>query len=114
MNKADVTEQFVRSGGKGGQNVNKVATCVILKHIPTGIVVRCSEERTQGKNRVLAWERLERKLADLEAETIQKEVYAKEAERRRNRKRPRALKESILKSKRRRSETKQNRRKVYE
>ena len=44
----DIEESFVRSGGKGGQNVNKVATCVYLKHLPTGTEVKCSKARTQG------------------------------------------------------------------
>jgi len=50
----DLRETFVRSGGKGGQNVNKVATCVVLVHVPTGTTVKCQRERTQGANRIAA------------------------------------------------------------
>ena len=58
----DLDEQFVTSGGKGGQNVNKVATCVVLLHRPTGVQVKCQEARTQGLNRYLARQRLAEKL----------------------------------------------------
>jgi len=62
----DLIEKFVRSGGKGGRNVNSVATCVYLKHVPTGIEVKCQRERSQALNRFLA----RRILADkLEART---------------------------------------------
>ena len=47
----DLEESFVRSGGKGGQNVNKVATCVVLLHRPTGTLVKCQRERSQALNR---------------------------------------------------------------
>ena len=50
----DIIERFVRSSGKGGQKVNKSATCVYLKHIPTGIEVKCMETRSQSINRFLA------------------------------------------------------------
>src|SRR3954463_8964024 len=52
----DLSETFVHAGGKGGQNVNKVATCVVLVHAPTGTSVKCQQERTQGQNRVIASE----------------------------------------------------------
>ena len=50
----DLVEKFVRSSGKGGQHVNKSSTCVWLKHLPTGIEVKCMEERSQSLNRFLA------------------------------------------------------------
>ena len=54
----DIEESFVRSGGHGGQNVNKTATCVQLKHLPTGIEVKCQLERSQALNRFHAGESL--------------------------------------------------------
>ena len=50
----DLDESFIRSGGRGGQNVNKVATCVHLKHLPTGTEVKCQKTRSQGLNRYYA------------------------------------------------------------
>lgn len=61
----DIIEKFVRSSGKGGQKVNKSATCVYLKHIPTGIEVKCMQTRSQSLNRFLARRELVWKIEEL-------------------------------------------------
>ncbi|KAL8559887.1 hypothetical protein ACOMHN_016933 [Nucella lapillus] len=58
----DLEEDFVRGSGPGGQAVNQTANCVVLKHVPTGIVVKCHETRSQHRNRQLARERLKVRL----------------------------------------------------
>ncbi|MCM8778990.1 MAG: peptide chain release factor-like protein [Candidatus Omnitrophica bacterium] len=108
----DLEEKFVRSSGKGGQKVNKVSSCVYLKHIPTGIEVKCSQERSQVVNRFLA----RRILADkIEALLKSKEQAEKERLariRREKRRRSGRTKEQILREKHLRSQIKALRRKV--
>lgn len=61
----DILEKFVRTSGKGGQKVNKTSTCVYLKHIPTGIEVKCMKDRSQSINRFLARRKLAEKIEAL-------------------------------------------------
>ena len=58
----DIEEKFVRSSGRGGQKVNKTSTCVYLKHLPTGLEVKCSRERSQSLNRFFARRELVKKI----------------------------------------------------
>jgi len=108
----DIQEDFIRSSGPGGQNVNKVSTCVVLYHRPTGIQVRSQKERSQGLNRYSARCRLIAKIEQRQKAKQQKIIQDREKRKRQNRKRPRALKEKILEGKRQRSQKKISRQKI--
>jgi protein subunit release factor B len=108
----DLREVFTHSSGPGGQNVNKVATCAFLEHLPTGISIKCQEERTQMANRLLAREMLVTKIIAKLDQNKRDSIAAKEKIRRQKRKRSKAGKEKMLANKRHRSETKMLRKKV--
>lgn len=110
----DIVEKFIRSGGPGGQNVNKTSTCVYLKHLPTGLEVKCQRQRSQILNRSLARHILVSKIAQkMRLENLQRQSL-KAQSMRRNRKKPQALKKKILEDKRRHAEKKSVRRKIRE
>ena len=110
IKESDISERFIRAGGKGGQKVNKTAVCVYLKHLPTGIEVRCQKERSQLLNRFFARRLLTSKI---EAKVLgkksqeQKRIYKLQKQKR---KRSKRAKEKILKEKHIQSEKKEFRR----
>lgn len=109
---ADLEENFARSSGPGGQNVNKVATAVTLRHTPTRISVTVQDSRSQAANRRLARERLLNAIESARENQRGMDIAKRERERRRRSPRPAALKRRILESKRKRGELKKHRAKV--
>jgi peptide chain release factor len=92
----EIEESFVRSGGKGGQHVNKVSTCVQLKHLPTGVEVKCQKERSQALNRYRARVLLVKKIDQLIRGRESAALQRIEKIRRQKRKRSRRAKEKML------------------
>lgn len=106
---SDITEQFITGGGKGGQKINKTSSCVLLKHVPTGIMVRCQKHREQSKNRLSAYKLLILKIEQQvlgEESTIAKKIFKIRKQKQR---RSRRSKEKMLHDKALRSEVKEQR-----
>jgi protein subunit release factor B len=112
VSKEDVVESFIRSSKPGGQNVNKVATCVALLHKPTGIIVKCQQFRTQFLNRQQAWEILRQALGQRQDQERLYRKSLREKLRRQNRKRSLSAKERMLEEKKKNTFKKQNRKKL--
>lgn len=108
----DLEESFVRSSGHGGQNVNKVSTCVILKHVPSGLVVRCQKDRTQAMNRYWARrilvEKFDAQIRGWRSEEMKRVAKIK----RQKRKRSKRAKDKMLQAKQAHGEKKQLRQRI--
>ena len=114
LREEDLQEDFIRGSGPGGQKVNKTSSTVVLRHIPTGVEIRCQRERSQVMNR--HWARVE--LCDRLESILNEAKLAvqneREKVRRQNRPRPRGLKQRILKEKKSRGQVKKNRGRIKE
>ena len=100
LQEKDLEERFIRSGGPGGQNVNKVSTCVWLRHRPSGLEVKVQRERSQALNRFLARRLLTAKLEERELGAASEERQRIAKIRRQKRRRGRRSKEKMLAGKR--------------
>lgn len=105
----DLEEKFIRSSGKGGQKVNKTSSCVYLKHIPTGVEVKCQRERSQALNRFLARRILTNKIETIKLGKLSEEKKKIEKIRRQKRKRSKRAKEKMLENKKKQSQKKKMR-----
>ena len=110
VREADLEETFVRSGGPGGQNVNKTSTCVLLLHRPSGLQVKCQATRHQGQNRVLARHLLVEKLESERRRQVAAERAERERLRRQKRRRSPGAKARILADKKHQAAKKARRR----
>src|SRR5215467_15180439 len=110
VREADIAESFVRSGGHGGQNVNKTSTCVVLLHRPTGLQVKCQATRQQGLNRFLARRLLLDKIEARLKGFVAEERDRIERIRRQKRKRSKRARDKILADKAHHAGKKQARR----
>ena len=108
----DLIEKFLRAGGPGGQRINKTSTCVYLKHLPTGIEVKCQKSRSQALNRFLARRILVQKIDCQLKKKLSEEKIRIARLRRQKQKRSKRAKEKILREKHLRAEKKKLRRPI--
>ncbi len=112
LREEDLEESFVLGSGPGGQKINKTSSTVVLRHLPSGLEVRCQRERSQSANRYLARVELCDRLEIARREARLSLQNEREKKRRQSRPRPRGLQERILKTKHKRSEVKKTRGRV--
>lgn len=110
----DLIEKFILGSGKGGQKVNKTSSCVYLKHLPTGIEVKCQQGRSRELNRYVARYELCEKFAFQIHQEKTKKQREREKIRQQKKRRSRRLKQKILEDKKKHSETKKMREKIKE
>jgi protein subunit release factor B len=90
IHEKDIEEKFIRSSGRGGQKVNKTSTCVYLKHLPTGMEVKCMKERNQSLNRFLARRELIKRIEMLSGQLTSEEIKIEKVRRQKLKRKTRA------------------------
>ena len=110
IREADLVEKFVLGSGHGGQKINKTSSCVYLRHAPSGIEVKCQQDRSRAMNRFLARRELCDKLEQRKLGALSARQQEAERIRRQKRRRSRRQKQRMLDAKHRHSEKKQMRR----
>ncbi len=105
---ADIEETFIRASGPGGQKTNKTSSCVSLRHIPTNIIVKCQQARSQALNRFLARRHLLDQIERMQKGSVKEEYLRIEKIRTRKRKRAKRAKKKKFASKTKKSDAKEN------
>lgn len=102
----DLAESFIHGSGAGGQKINKTSVVVVIRHIPSGVEVRCQQSRSQALNRFLARRILVEKMAEKTASALSRRIQEREKIRRQKRKRNKRAKDKMLSDKKKHGEKK--------
>ncbi|MGD0665461.1 MAG: peptide chain release factor-like protein [Rhabdochlamydiaceae bacterium] len=105
----DLIEKFILGSGRGGQNLQKTSSCVYLKHVPTGIEIKCQRERSRDMNRYFARKELCEKIETQVFKIKTAKVHEIEKKRRQKRKRSKRAQQKVLENKKHRGEVKEMR-----